>query len=81
MFIFSLKYYFLYKISSIIVNKPKGNVMRNLFIVIIINVLFLGCMNNQEVTQKDCKKQGKVFKVEKVLNFRTGTYEDRASCI
>ncbi|MDY3204775.1 MAG: hypothetical protein RBR70_06865 [Arcobacter sp.] len=55
--------------------------MRNLFIVIIVSVLFLGCMNNQEVTQKDCKKQGKVFKVEKVLNFRTGIYEDRASCI
>jgi hypothetical protein len=55
--------------------------MKNLFIIITIGVFFLGCSNNQEVTQEDCKKEGKIFKVEKVLNYRTGTYEDRASCI
>lgn len=55
--------------------------MKSLFFIIIVGILFLGCTRNEEVTEEDCKKEGKIFKIENVLNFRTGAYEKRASCI
>jgi len=55
--------------------------MMKLFIIITISILFIGCFENQEVTQEECKKLGKIYKKENVLNYRTGNYEDRAWCI
>lgn len=54
--------------------------MKNLFFVFLVFTLFIGCTNN-EVTKEDCEKQGKVLKVKKVLNFRTGKLEIRKECV
>ncbi|MGE0052056.1 MAG: hypothetical protein AB7S49_11090 [Arcobacter sp.] len=54
--------------------------MKNLFLILLINCLFLGCTQNQ-VTEEICKKEGKIYKVNKVLNLRSGNYEDKAQCI
>lgn len=54
--------------------------MKNLFFIFLIISTFIGCTQS-EVTEDDCKKIGKVYKVNKVLNLRSGNYEDKAQCI
>ncbi|WP_164967362.1 hypothetical protein [Arcobacter cloacae] len=55
--------------------------MKNLFILIAIVFIFSGCIFNNQVSEEDCKKQGKIYKEKEVLNLRTGKKEIRSECI
>jgi PBP1b-binding outer membrane lipoprotein LpoB len=55
--------------------------MKNLFIVLFMAFIISGCIHSNQVTEKDCKKQGKIYKEKEVLNYRTGQKEIRAECI
>lgn len=53
--------------------------MKKVFLVIFVLSFFLGC--EKEITQEDCRKEGKKLQVKKVLNFRSGEYEIKKECI
>ncbi|CAM3455605.1 hypothetical protein [Arcobacter aquimarinus] len=55
--------------------------MKNLFILVAIILIFTGCIFNNQLTEEDCKKQGKIYKEKEVLNLRTGKKEIRTECI
>lgn len=54
--------------------------MKTILLNLLIIAFFTACTNT-EITRDDCKKEGKVFKSSKVLNFRTGDYEIRKECV
>lgn len=54
--------------------------MKKLFLFILTIFLFVGCTQENEVTKESCQKLGKAFKTKKILNFRTGEYENRGEC-
>lgn len=54
--------------------------MKTILIITLLSVMFSGCMNSK-VTKEDCQKENKIFSSKKILNFRTGEYEDKTSCI
>lgn len=55
--------------------------MRFFLIIFLINFMLVGCFEDKIITKEDCKKLGKTYKIEKVLNLRNGKYEDKSSCL
>ncbi len=49
--------------------------------VFLIAIIFLFTACKDEVTKEDCIKDGKKYKTEKFLNYRTGEKESRVICI
>jgi uncharacterized protein YceK len=54
--------------------------MKNFLIIFMISFILSGCIDDKIITKEECIKLGKVYKTEKVLNLRTGKYNDKAVC-
>ena len=56
--------------------------MKNLIILILSILFFSGCFNNDisSLSRNDCIKQGFKYKINKRLNFRSGSYEVESIC-
>lgn len=54
--------------------------MKNIILLLATVVLFTSC-SKDEVTIEDCLKQNKKYKIEKVLNYRTGETVEKVICI
>ena len=55
-------------------------IIKSFLSLLLITVLFSSCGEKKEPTQEECINQNKILKSNKVLNFRTGKYEDRKEC-
>lgn len=53
--------------------------MKYLAFALFILFSFTSCKD--EVTKEDCLKENKLYKIEKVLNYRTGEKELKVICI
>ena len=51
-----------------------------LLILLFYSLLFISCTSN-ETTIEDCIKENKKYKIENVLNYRTGERVDKVFCI
>ncbi|MGM0518753.1 MAG: hypothetical protein ACQERD_03800 [Campylobacterota bacterium] len=54
--------------------------LRSLTILLAIIIFIQGCTSS-EVTKDDCIKDGKKYKITKVLNLRTGKYQAKTICL
>ena len=54
--------------------------MKTLLVLIFIIIFLNGCTKN-ETTIDDCIKENKRYKIENVLNFRTGEKNKKVICI
>lgn len=56
--------------------------MKRLFFhLFFINVfMFTGCFDDGTISKEECISQGMVYKNKKILNYRTGKYEQRYVC-
>lgn len=55
-------------------------IIRKILPLFLITLLLSSCEQNKEVTAEECKNQNKVLKTTKILNLRTGKYEDKKEC-
>ncbi len=57
--------------------------MKRITAISLITIIFFsGCSNDTStISQKDCIQEGKVLKIKRKLNYRTGEYENKAICI
>lgn len=53
--------------------------IKNITFFVLFSLLFSGCFD-KNVTEEDCLSKGMILKKEKVLNYRTGKYEERYFC-
>ncbi len=51
-----------------------------LLILLFYSLFFISCTSNK-TTIEDCKKLNKKYKIEKVLNYRTGEKVNKVICI
>jgi 3-keto-L-gulonate-6-phosphate decarboxylase len=51
-----------------------------LLILLFYSLLFISCTSNEN-TIEDCTKVNKKYKIENVLNYRTGERVDKVFCI
>ena len=56
--------------------------MKSLFFGLTICAAFFGGCESKDaqVTREECKKMGKTYREEEILNFRSGEYEIKKSC-
>jgi hypothetical protein len=52
-----------------------------LILIILLQLILLGCSDSIELKQNECKKNGSILKHMKSLNYRTGEYELKMICI
>lgn len=52
-----------------------------ILVMFLFCLIFIGCSESVQITKEDCQKDGRIYKEKKVLNLRTGLYENRAECI
>ena len=51
-------------------------------VLVFFGILMVGCQEEKSLQeqQKECVKEGGIFKIEKSLNFRTGAHEPKGVC-
>lgn len=55
--------------------------MKLLSFLVFTTLLLNGCFKSDPVTKEECLSKGMILKKENILNYRTGKYEDRYSCV